>query len=56
MIELHCETDFVAKTPHFTNGLNLILKTIHDSDKYKELGVKGKNNDEGMLNEIKKNL
>ncbi len=29
MIELHCETDFVAKTDKFKHGLERILETLH---------------------------
>jgi len=26
---MQCETDFVAKTPDFIKGVDLILKTLH---------------------------
>lgn len=29
MIELHCETDFVAKTDKFKEGLERVIETIH---------------------------
>lgn len=32
MIELHCETDFVAKTAQFMKGVEVILKSIHEND------------------------
>lgn len=29
MIELHCETDFVAKTDKFKEGLERLVETLH---------------------------
>lgn len=29
MIELHCETDFVAKTDKFRQGLERVIETLH---------------------------
>ena len=29
MVELHCETDFVAKTEKFKEGLDRIVETLH---------------------------
>ena len=29
MVELHCETDFVAKTSNFRDGLERFIDTIH---------------------------
>ena len=29
MVELHCETDFVAKTDKFRDGLERIIETLH---------------------------
>ena len=39
MIEMHCETDFVAKTAQFMDGIQAVLNTIH-SDKDLQVGVK----------------
>jgi elongation factor Ts len=29
MVELHCETDFVAKTDKFKEGLDRLVETLH---------------------------
>ena len=32
MVQLACETDFVAKTDRFRDGLSAVLKAIHGND------------------------
>ena len=32
MVQFACETDFVAKTDRFRDGLQAILKTVHGQD------------------------
>ena len=40
MVELHCETDFVARTDAFRQGIWKIVDSIHENDNVKE--TKGK--------------
>lgn len=39
MIELHCETDFVAKTDMFKDGLERVVETLHGIEGF-EMGMK----------------
>lgn len=39
MVELHCETDFVAKTDKFREGLERIVETLHKENSI-EMGQK----------------
>ena len=34
MVEMHCETDFVANTKQFMKFTDIILKTIHLSNEH----------------------
>jgi translation elongation factor EF-Ts len=38
MVELLCETDFVAKTAHFIHSVESVLSTFHNNDDIKEVG------------------
>ena len=32
MIEMHCETDFVARTDQFKRGVEVILNSLHNDN------------------------
>jgi elongation factor Ts len=50
MIQLSCETDFVAKTDRFRDGLDEILASVH-ADKTLRV-LMDKTNDEAVINDI----
>ena len=53
MIELHCETDFVAKTDKFKQGLSVILETFHHEGKEKGLLIANEQGREtAMISEL----
>ena len=37
MLEMHCETDFVAKTDSFKHGVEVVLNTFHNTDSLKKV-------------------
>jgi translation elongation factor Ts len=54
MVQFSCETDFVAKTDRFRDGLDAILNTIHE-DESTSADMK-KTSDEALLSHINQNL
>lgn len=54
MVELHCETDFVARTDAFRQGIWKIVDSIHENDNVKETKGKEQQTDKDLIDKIVK--
>ncbi|CDW84465.1 elongation factor ts [Stylonychia lemnae] len=55
MVELHCETDFVAKTEKFKEGLDRVIETLHKQGNALQFGQTDMSNQD-RINQIAREL